>query len=82
MSVREYLAVYDYGTGGLWALIAAPSINEIKRRFPELIVYETRPSWMTDEQYNEMIGQISRFDLNGPFPEWIRLMIAERPQTA
>lgn len=45
---KEFLIVYDYGTGGLWGVMRARSIEEIVGRYPELRVESERPAWMTD----------------------------------
>ena len=43
-----FLVVYDYGQGGVWAFVKAPSRAAILRRFPELEVVDTRPAWMSE----------------------------------
>ena len=45
----EFLAVYDYETGGTWVYLLADSVAQIHLRFPELRVLNDRPSWLTDE---------------------------------
>jgi hypothetical protein len=52
MEKREFLAVYDYGMGGLWFKIEAGSAEQIRARYPRLTVFEEndRPEWMTSEQ--------------------------------
>jgi hypothetical protein len=52
MEKREFLAVYDYGMGGLWFKIKACSAAEIRTRYPDLKVFEEneRPEWMTVDQ--------------------------------
>src|SRR5262249_2283848 len=42
----EFLVCYDYGTGGLWGVLVAPSASAISARFPEVVVVERRPDWM------------------------------------
>jgi hypothetical protein len=55
MEKREFLAIDDYGTGGLWFKIKARSAAEIRSRYPRLKVFDEneRPEWMTDEQEDE-----------------------------
>jgi hypothetical protein len=48
--VRTFLAVYDYGQGGVWLLLDAPSIEVARTRFPGITVFDERPVWMSDEQ--------------------------------
>jgi hypothetical protein len=43
MEKRSYLVCYDYGTGGLWAVVLARSAEEIDRDYPELIIVPKRP---------------------------------------
>jgi hypothetical protein len=45
---REFLIVYDYGSGGLWGVMRARSAEEILARYPEVRVERERPEWMTD----------------------------------
>ncbi len=45
--MRSYLAVYNYGQGGIWLLLEGSSFAEAKAAFPQLTVFETRPEWMS-----------------------------------
>jgi hypothetical protein len=54
---RNYLVCYDYGMGGLWGIITADSIQDISELYPELTVFETRPFWMTNDQYASIAKQ-------------------------
>ena len=45
----EFLVIYDYGQGGVWAYVHARSAEHIERLFPELKVVRERPGWMTAE---------------------------------
>jgi hypothetical protein len=40
---NEYFALYDYGQGGLWTILAADSAEQILRRYPMLQVFEGEP---------------------------------------
>ncbi|HEX5056970.1 MAG TPA: hypothetical protein VFX02_10785 [Gammaproteobacteria bacterium] len=53
MSKKTFLAVYDYGTGGIWILIDAVSKEQIEKRYPKLIAFEDKPDWMTEEEKKE-----------------------------
>jgi hypothetical protein len=46
----EFLAAYDYKTGGGWVYLLADSAAQVHQRFPELRVVHDRPSWLTDEE--------------------------------
>lgn len=52
-----FLVAYDYGSGGLWAILMAPSIEAIAVKYPELTIAEDRPSWMTSDRYEELLGR-------------------------
>ena len=40
---NEYFALYDYGQGGLWVILAADSPEQIRAKYPMLQVYEGEP---------------------------------------
>ena len=65
---RTFLCVYDYGTGGVWALISARSKTEVNRVFPEFEVVDQRPSWLTDEEYAKLE---LRLDVDDRRPGWL-----------
>ena len=48
---------YDYGTGGLWAVVEAPSADANLDKYPEVAIAEKRPDWMTDERYEQLAGE-------------------------
>lgn len=60
---KDFLAVYDYGMGGLWMIISARSAQEISHKYPMLIPMELRPGWMTEEQYNQ-ISKKRKYDID------------------
>jgi hypothetical protein len=73
--MKEFLVVYDYGSGGVWGIAIASSEKEISQHFPDLQVVPDRPEWMDDE----MVGRIrdeSFFVLDDPstYPEWLRVL--------
>ena len=47
--MEEFLVVYDYGMGGLWAYVRAPSAESIETEYPELKIISERPSWLTPD---------------------------------
>jgi hypothetical protein len=61
---RRFFVVYDYGQGGVWAVVEAAHRDLIAERFPELQVFEERPSWMTDPIAGQLEGNV--IDLNEP----------------
>jgi hypothetical protein len=50
---KPFLACYDYGSGGVWLLLDAPSHAEAASSFPRLQVFETRPDWMSEAEESE-----------------------------
>ncbi len=70
---HKYLVVYDYGMGGVWAVINARSKDEIIKKFHKLKVYDygTRPIWMQDDEYNDIDNTMS-FDIDNNTPEWLK----------
>jgi hypothetical protein len=48
--MTKFLVCYDYGTGGLWAYIPAPSSEAITEKFPDLKVFVEPPSWWNAQE--------------------------------
>lgn len=53
MTQQSFLAVHDYGQGGVWLLLEAQSHGEAQAMYPMLTVFETRPDWMTESDEAE-----------------------------
>jgi len=49
-----FLVAYDYGMGGLWATMYAPSQEAIRRKYPELSVVTQTPQWLTPDAYDRL----------------------------
>ena len=47
---KEFLVVYDYGMGGLWGTLIAPSRAAISAKYPELVIVDAPPAWMDDAE--------------------------------
>jgi hypothetical protein len=71
----EFLVVYDYGMGGLWAVVAAQSATAITDRYPEVQVVADRPTWLTEERYANLARL--RLDDHGP-GTLFRAVLADR----
>lgn len=74
---KKFLTVHDYGTGGIWTVIAAHSASEITDKIPGLIVfnYETPPNWMD----SELLARIEKqgiIDIDGPLDDFLNGLIA------
>lgn len=79
MTKRAFLVCYDYGQGGVWAFVEAPSKLDIMRRFPELQVVDSTPGWMSE-------GELARIrartlDLDRP-SGLLKDLIAQRKDPA
>ncbi|KRE60687.1 hypothetical protein [Nostocoides sp. Soil756] len=51
---EPFLVCYDYGTGGLWGVLMAPSAGAIQARYPELAIADEAPPWMSRERYQSL----------------------------
>jgi hypothetical protein len=69
--MREFIVVYDYGMGGVWALILAPSRSILESAYPELTLIDERPERMDQSEY-ERIARRSRFPFDEPTDYWRR----------
>jgi hypothetical protein len=66
---RPYLAVYDYGTGGVWIYVYAQSPEQVTARYPGLTVFTEWRDWMTPERVIELTATIRpdmTFDIDRP----------------
>jgi hypothetical protein len=73
---REYLAVDDCGTGGIWFVVIACDEAEIRRHLPSVKVYapDTKPKWMSDELLRR-IAERRTFDIDTlPESDWMRAL--------
>ena len=73
----EFLVCYDYGMGGIWAVVLAPSAAAITRKYPEVFIPSDRPGWMTDEHF-ERIRANTRDRLDGPPTTFFKAILADR----
>lgn len=68
---NRYLVVYDYGMGGLWAVIRAAHETDIWSKFPELKIVDERPKWMDDTEFARILDE-SDFELDAvPANSWL-----------
>ena len=72
---RPFLAVYDYGQGGLWCYISARSELEIAERYPQLKVVEETPLWLTKEHSETL----ERHDIDEAPSGWLASLGKELP---
>lgn len=43
--MQEFLVCYDYGTGGVWYRMRAPSAQSLREAFPDFVVFDEASSW-------------------------------------
>jgi hypothetical protein len=51
---RPFLAVYDYGQGGVWVLLLAKSADEIATKYPELQIVDHAPPSISEEELEDI----------------------------
>ena len=74
---QSYLAVYDYGQGGVWVVIDARSEQELAAAYPELKVVHDRPSWLSEPEMNR-IRERFHFDIDAPPSGWLAVLVDGR----
>jgi hypothetical protein len=67
--------------GGIWFLVNAPSHGAAQEAYPEFIVFNPRPDWMSDSQEAEFRESILSkqyvCDAGAPPPSWLAPFIEE-----
>ena len=51
---EPFLVCYDYGMGGLWGVLMAPSAAAIEARYPDLHIADEPPAWMSSEELSTL----------------------------
>ena len=64
--MHSFLVAYDYGMGGLWAIIDANSEDEITSKYPELGIAHERPKWMSAAHYEDLLAKRHYFIKDAP----------------
>jgi hypothetical protein len=73
---HPFLVVYDYGQGGAWAYVLAPSKECVLKLFPELTIVDETPAWMTKEFQEKLNRQME--DVDDPVFGLLADVIAQR----
>ncbi|WP_395341219.1 hypothetical protein PN836_010270 [Ningiella sp. W23] len=50
----KFLVAYDYDCGGIWRVIDADGKSQILEKYPELIIVDEKPHWMSDERLADL----------------------------
>jgi hypothetical protein len=77
---QAFLVVDDYGTGGIWFVVRAPTEDDIAAVLPSVTIFPTgsRPDWMTDGQYDKVASNRT-YDLDDlPESDWMRRLRASQ----
>jgi hypothetical protein len=77
MIKSKYLAVWEYGMGGIWCFIYADSAEAIVRAYPELKVVRDIPAWMTEE-HRRRVEDTFMYDLDAPPAGLLTDLVRER----
>jgi len=77
MDKQEFFVVYDYGQGGLWAILRAESAEQVRRKYPGLDVFEGRPP-MLDDATVSGIRRAGVRDIDDPPDGWLADLQAGR----
>ena len=73
---QPFLTVYDYGVGGVWAIVRSPDKKSIQRKYPILDVFDERPRWMSDDHYAQ-IAERNLYDIDDEPAGVLQFMLEE-----
>jgi len=74
---RPFLAVDDYGMGGVWMYVDARSAEEIVNAYPELKVFEEPPTFLDEEQLKRIESEL-HFDVDQPPHDYLAKLVERR----
>jgi len=77
MDKREFFVVYDYGQGGLWAILRAESAEQVRRKYPGVEAFEGPPP-MLDDATASSIRRAGVRDIDDPPGGWLADLLAGR----
>lgn len=77
MPAKSFFVLYDYGQGGLWAVIRAQSPEQVQRRYPELEVFEHPPAELSTEVLARIRDQ-GEIGVDDPPVGWLADLVAHR----
>jgi hypothetical protein len=75
MDRRDFFALYDYGQGGLWVILAAESAELIRSKYPMLHVFEGEPP-MLDPAAITAIRRTGVQDIDAVPTGWLADLVA------
>lgn len=62
----KFVAVYDYGTGGVWFYFFANNADEIVAKYPFLTVVNEEPEFLQDPIQRANMEERFTFDIDSP----------------
>ena len=74
-----FLMCYDYGMGGFWWNVEAPSAADVRAAFPHIIVFDTPPPWWGD---GTRAGGAHELRLGDPLDEYTARLVADAAKHA
>lgn len=81
MNKRPVFICNDYGMGGVWAVVLANDPSDVKSKYPWLTTFETRPGWMSEEEYRA-IASTQTFDIDEAPHGWLLTAALEHASRA
>lgn len=75
---QEFLVAFDYGQGGLWAFMTADSEDQIRARYPGLVIVTDRPDWLHGE-LERRLRETASLDVDDESDPFIRALIGSSP---
>jgi hypothetical protein len=78
---KRFLAVHDYGLGGIWMYVDSPDAATIEQRYRELKVFETVPAFFSDEDLVRIEREL-HFDIDAPPSGYLAELVARRDAAA
>jgi hypothetical protein len=73
---KNFLSGYDSGTGGVYNIICARTKYEVTKKYPMLVIFDNRPSWIDDQTYEALLAT-SYCDIDDPPPSWLLLALED-----
>jgi hypothetical protein len=75
----KFLMCYDYGMGGFWWRVEAPTAAAVRTVFPDFIVFDSPPEWWVD---GRRLPHVHEYTLGDPMDEYTRKLVAEAARHA
>jgi hypothetical protein len=60
---KPFLVAFGYLKAGYWGVMYARSPAEIQAKWPELVIADKRPEWMTGDDYSKYLARA--YDIDG-----------------